>query len=507
MNVNDWVADVARLWTNPIVSKVWRPRLRKLTFTRCLHIIMHTCQPQLQSVCHSPSGCGCHGRVAGQALASERAACNACKLPRRFGFTLLELMIALGLLGALMSVAWSLMATFQDAEQRGWKMTQRTQIIRAAHDWLQSDAHQVITQSPEMSFTGSSLGFTTLIAPSLDPLPFLERLMSDSTASDDYDLLGTSSTSTPTSSSTGLGGAAGLLSEPEMAEILGDNSPWNKARLEIEYQLLPMPTADTSISAIPQPPTGNLPAEDIQFMLVRRELVSGAVAGQSGSSLDDAQSIPASERVLTGQDLYRQTDDEQLTSSGIAIVESRLEGLVRPQFQYSDGRAWTSSWNSRSAGGLPVAVALRFDFPARSQMQPRPPRMPSDPLDDPSDLGLADVSTVSAADMALAAEPQAELETEPDASLMESEEFEVQMVILLYRQPKAAARSAGSLGGSFADGSFDYDAEFPLGNPAQSMPTDTLPRAEFSAPSGQTGRSSSGSRQTEQGNREQRDGF
>lgn len=434
----------------------------------------------------------------------------------RDGFTLLELMIALGLLGALMSVAWSLIGTFQIAEERGWKMTQRTQIIRAAHDWLQSDAQQVITQSPESNFTGSSLGFTTLIAPSLDPMPFLERLMSDATASD-YDSLDTSPTGTSPLSSTGLAGSttstSGSLSEPELAEILGDNSPWNKARLEIEYELLPMPAADASVSAITQPVTENRADEDIQFMLVRREKVSGAPQGQSGSSMDDPQSIPASERVLTGQDLYRQTDEEQISTGGVAIHESRLEGLVRPQFQYSDGRSWSSSWNSRSAGSLPVAVALRFDFPPRAQMQPPLPPRSSDPLD--ADSGLGDVAPVSAADMVLAGEAQAELETDADASLMESEEFEVQMVILFYRQPKAATRSDSSMGSSFGNesfgsGAFDYDADFPLGNPADSMPAEVLPRPEFSSPSGQagqSGRSSLGTRRTEQGNREQRDGF
>lgn len=466
---------------------------------------MQPTQPTTENIHRSPAGCDWREQVAGEPLAIERAAFRPAK---RIGYTLLELMIALGLLGALMSVAWSLMATFQIAEQRGWKMTQRTQIIRAAHDWLQRDAQQVITQSPERSFTGSSLGFTTLIAPSLDPLPFLERLMTDSTASDDSDSMSASPMSSSLTSA-GLAGATGSLLAPEMSEVLGENSPWNKARLEIEYQLLPMPTADSSIPAAPQAQTENLADDDLQFMLVRREMVSGALLDQPGGSMDDPQSIPASERVLTGQDLYRQTDEEQIGVGGFAISESRLEGLVRPQFQYSDGRSWASSWNSRSAGGLPVAVALRFDFPARAQMQPRPPRRSSDPLDPESDLGLEDVSSVSAADMALAGEAQAELETDADASLMESEEFEVQMVILFYRQPKAAIRSEASLGNSFGSealgSAVDYDSAFPLGNPDQAMPAVVLPRPELSRPRGRAG--SPSSRRTEQGNREQRDGF
>ena len=152
-----------------------------------------------------------------------------------------------------------------------------------------------------------------------------------------------------------------------------------------------------------------------------------------------------------------------------------------------------------------MAVALRFDFPARAQMQPRPLRRSSDLLDAESELGLTDVATTSAADMALAGEAQAELQTEAGTSLMESEEFEVQMVILFYRQPTLATQSGGSTGNSFGNAAFDYDAEFPLGNPAAGSLANELPLTEFSDSSGQAG--PSGSRQAEQPNLEQRDGF
>ena len=487
-------------------------------------MIMHAIQPTAEDHCRTTASGVWHQEVDARHMAPVEGL--ACQAFMRRGYTLLELMIALGLLGALMAVAWSLMATFQDAEQRGWKLTQRTQIIRAAHDWLQSDAQQVITQSPEMNFTGSSLGFTTLIAPSLDPLPFLERLMSDSNAGDEIEAGGPATVNASGNAS----GLAGSLPDSEVSEILGDDSPWNKARLEIEYQLLPMPTADPTLSATGQATAGDPSADDAQFMLVRREMVSDTSLALSGSLVEDSQAIPASERVLTGQDLYRQTDEEQIVSSGIAIAESRLEGLVRPQFQYSDGRSWSSSWNSRSAGRLPVAVALRFDFPPRSQMQPRPPRSSSDSLDADSDLALTDSVPMTAADMALAGEAQAELQTDADASLMESEEFEVQMIVLFYRQPMAVAGVQSGMESAFGDGAidassvssagFDYDAEFPLGDPAASMPADVSPRpgSPFAggqssqstgntSGSGTSGSGTSGSRQTEQSNREQRDGF
>ena len=96
-------------------------------------------------------------------------------LPVRSAYTLLELMLALALLGALMTVAWSLMGTFRDAEQRGWKLSHRTQTIRAAREWLQSDIQHLLQNEPSVAnspaiksrLNGNTLGFTASIAPSL----------------------------------------------------------------------------------------------------------------------------------------------------------------------------------------------------------------------------------------------------------------------------------------------------------------------------------------------------
>lgn len=399
----------------------------------------------------------------------------------RNAYTLLELMIALGLLGALMSVAWSLMSTFRDAEQRGWKITRRTQVIRAAHAWLQSDAQHVIASKPEITFNGNSLGFTTTIAPSLDPLPFLERLMSNSSEAEEFDSpegrLSTTSRATSTLA-TSPGDNQG-----EMEEFISNHSPWNQQRLQIEYELLPVISSNNKLN--PASAAGSASSaqdEEPQFMLVRSELFGGTdssgtqtanlqvpnQSSQFGSSLNAAQSISASDRVLTGQDLYRQ-NEEGATSRGVPVAQSRLEGLVRPQFQYSDGRTWRNSWNSRSDGGLPAAIAFRFDFPARAQMQPPEPRRAYDEqaLDTAYDGG--DASEFSAADMALASESQVELETDSEASLMESDQFEVQMVIALAGpQGRPQGRPQGAAGempsSPALDAAFGSAASSPVGH-------------------------------------------
>ncbi|MFN9434248.1 MAG: prepilin-type N-terminal cleavage/methylation domain-containing protein, partial [Planctomycetota bacterium] len=50
-------------------------------------------------------------------------------LHRRVGYSLLELMIALGLLSVLLLVGWSLMQSIQEAESRRLKLTQRRRVL------------------------------------------------------------------------------------------------------------------------------------------------------------------------------------------------------------------------------------------------------------------------------------------------------------------------------------------------------------------------------------------
>ncbi|MEZ6150270.1 MAG: prepilin-type N-terminal cleavage/methylation domain-containing protein [Pirellulaceae bacterium] len=393
----------------------------------------------------------------------------------RRAYTLLELMIALGLLGALMSVAWSLMATFRDSEERGWKITRRTQIIRAAHAWLQSDAQAMLGPSDEFLFTGNSRGFSATIAPSLDPLPFLERLLSDSSASDEFDSRNATARSAQglAANPSPLSGALSSM-DSELSGTLSDASPWSPEQVQIEYELLPVNIARPIDSTDTTRPAVTSELDEIQFMMVRRELIGGSQSpsAQSSSMQSTVQGdaigfdseLSPSDRVLTGQDLYRQNDDRQQLR-GIPIAQSRLEGLIRPQFQYCDGVSWKDSWNSRSDGGLPAAIALRFDFPARAQMQPPQPRRAREAWEDEAEFELQASTELSAADLALAGEAQAELETDPDASLMESDQFEVQMVILVAGR---TARTTGPLGDANAPASMDSTGNSEFATPLSS---------------------------------------
>lgn len=379
------------------------------------------------------------------------------RLRLQAAYTLLELMLALALLGALMTVAWSLMGTFRDAEQRGWKLSHRVQTIRVAREWIQADMQQLIQSEfapstanvKKSRFSGNSLGFTASIAPSIDPLPFLENLMSNPT-----DSLSASSSQVAEEP------IANLYSDTEAFVDQAQQSLWPAETMEVQYELTPIEDSSTSPEVTLLQP---IDLEDVQFSLTRREMLDGSAVQSNLSPNSTLQTNNLADRVLTAQDLYRQTD-ETTEPSGVAIRETRLDGLTNVQFQYFDGSSWQREWNSDQAGGLPVAVALCFDFPARADMkrpEPQPTSSESESgLSDPSDLLASNPTSsgMSFADSALAAEPTAESSTAGiDSSLMQAATHEVQIVVYVGGQSKltGVAPSLGSQRRMRARGGFE----------------------------------------------------
>ncbi len=330
-------------------------------------------------------------------------------LTARSAFTLIELMIALGLLGALMAVAWSLLGTFRDAEMRGWKVSYRTQTIRSARTWLEDDVQHLVPALSPNSFIGNSMGFSATIEPSIDPIPFLANLMSSSEPME----------SKPSDRD---------LTEGHQSSVPSDHkSPWPAEAIEIEYQLTPIPTSSTT-SALRLASV----SKETRFVLTRRERVASNAAGdvhpsERDSSAQDSNGLGGHATIRSVQELYRQTNDEAV-SGGRTIRESRLEGLLEAQFRYFDGTAWKSEWNNAQQIGLPRGIAVGFDFPPTSDIQ-KPSNVESKNKDrNDSSTETALVSEFPFADSSLATEATTKSRNANQA-LMESSANEVQIVI------------------------------------------------------------------------------
>lgn len=258
---------------------------------------------------------------------------------KRRGYSLLELLIALALLGALMSLAWSMLGSYRQAEQRGWDQSYRMQVVRAARELLESDAdHWAATAIPadeiELSavsslskgFRGSGTEITIEMLPSIDPLPWLEQI-----------------TAVDPNSPVAPGGPSPLPSADAESgrDTVPVHGPLNRGKLR--YSLTPV--AETESGS----PVFHL----------RREL--SMIASPQRGARDD--SSPRDE--LTAADLYRLTDDtpDEDGIANAATTATTVRHLIDARFRFSDGQRWLTSWDEASMGGLPRAIELSFDLP------------------------------------------------------------------------------------------------------------------------------------------------
>lgn len=259
---------------------------------------------------------------------------------RRSGYTILELMISLVLLATLSMVAWSILESYRNAEQRAWNQTYQMQVIRIAREWLETDAAclmepRVRTSStaiqpqsfPSSSsewkpFKGDEQGFEVDLIPSIDPLAWLREA---------------TRAAEPLTTTT-----QALAPANQNTAIAIDPLAVHRLRYKI--------VAGTTTSGTSE-----------AFFDVQRELVPIDRWSKASPS-------SSSEKLLTAEDLYRISDDKLPTDSASAAKSraTRIRNLITPRFRYSNGKDWIGQWDSQLKGGLPRAIELSFDLPAAS---------------------------------------------------------------------------------------------------------------------------------------------
>lgn len=357
------------------------------------------------------------------------------------GYTLLELIIALALLGGLMTIAWSLMGTYRRAEQRSWSLSERARIVRTVQSWLSFDGLQLVALMPQntpgvespvpdagLGFTGSSLGFSAGTYTSVSPALFYERLLNAPFI--EQDQAGEVELS-----------LEDLYDRPANADSSGKGTLFPPQSVVVEYVLEPF--AESYLESTS--PRGS----DLRYRLIRREWVRSEQIPQSlSNSLTEADP----DRVLSLQDLYR-IDADRLASKGVLLRESTIDGLLNAEFQYFDGVAWFDSWdadpNAATANDaaieldnpflknqnprLPRAIGLSFDFPERAAMRPIRRQGPTRAADESNTLsGDSPDDTMAIAsqwESVLAQSGAAEMAVEGAGPLSQNSLREVQIII------------------------------------------------------------------------------
>jgi prepilin-type N-terminal cleavage/methylation domain-containing protein len=349
----------------------------------------------------------------------------------RFGVTLLELLIALGVLSVLMMVAWSLFDNLQKAEDRSGGLARRVQLLRQSRAWLVADMDQLETAKGERiaslnppvvpQFNGDPTGFVASITTSLNPLPFLQGAFASSDEMEDVE-----------------GAELSVFDTEEQRQVnQARESIWPADKLNVEYRLEPESPMYNSASALGV-------EEDILFRLVRREFLHGEANNASGSNgmPPNSNTTAAADRQLTIRDLYRQTD-ETLELGSAALREKELTGFSKASFRYFNGRAWQEDWNSREEGGPPHAIALQFDFPSRAAARRSKEQSRSAvETEIEEDTGESQNNTI---DTLLAQQPKATRETEDaDEFLIATATSEMTIVVATHSGPVKRASDPGT---------------------------------------------------------------
>lgn len=287
----------------------------------------------------------------------------------RFGFSVLELMIALGLLSMLMLLGWGMLDSLQRSQERSWKLSQRIRVLRLTRSWLSEDldhlargvtfgSHPGDPGSIPVSFEGDITGFTATILPSLDPVPFLQRLGDTPTVFGEQEEITIES----------------LAATPEeIATQQWKQSIWSGDRIDVEYRLEPIYEDEGVLAEIQDP-------ETFQYEIVRREWIPEAYFDQFRTTMQPINGMQSPKPLRKGSasDVSKTNPLEAMASEDTEWIpplkETRLYGVIKPKFQYFDGTQWMNDWSSAAQGGLPRAIAITFDFPQVSEfIKPDPP--------------------------------------------------------------------------------------------------------------------------------------
>lgn len=285
----------------------------------------------------------------------------------RAGYSLLELMIALGLLTTLMAVAWSILGTLASAQLRGMRLAERLQAGRTLQGWLQDDLTHVLWQPAETAweglpadFWGDGQGFRMTIVPSLEPLPWL----------------------------------AELLDVQSQAEVPQQPWPTPRTPIQVEYRFSTAEQLEELEQELRGDSQLDADAAAVVSLLDDEPRSESRTVRFSDDTLDDDQprwlvrlarpwlGVPPIGGIagprLDASDLYRRRPSAGESGRRWSLEpgwSSQLPGLGRLRFRYHNGNDWQAAWDSRQLGRLPRAIEIAFDTsPSRDAQLPVPPR-------------------------------------------------------------------------------------------------------------------------------------
>ena len=278
----------------------------------------------------------------------------------RQAYSLIEVLISLAILGLLMGVAWGLLGSFQETQERAWRQTEQIETgqqvrSRLHQDLLQSNGHQLriaasnnlpppaSRRSPPSTagrnsgnsttvsqFSGDENGFTLELRPRLSPVHYWTHLLSTSSESL-------------------------LKATPQLPSL--------PLRIEVAWRLEENGFGDFE-SYLLSREIRFLSEEDEEEPVesMGRDRRGGQRGGTETSAVEKAAREQLPDESSTGG---RQGELENpFPSSSEDLLES-WEGIAKGRFRYHDGTGWTQQWRAGQQAPVPFAVELSLLFQTR----------------------------------------------------------------------------------------------------------------------------------------------
>ena len=285
----------------------------------------------------------------------------------RRAFTLVEVLLALGLLMLVLAAAYSALTLFQQVTVAGRKDSERSQIVRAIQHRIATDIRCVLFRQSEpepVTEESETPGGMTILNQGVG-------------AADDPGGTTAGSTSRSSSSSTESSGSMATgITDPADAYATQSVGVFGDATTLVLHVSKPsrpsiMPAATLSEMLTDTSASRNTDLRSISYFL--SVAGAGGLQGAVGNLAAGGSTLMAREQGVQG--LARLDGDrlaiQQADQAGEVAVMAQQATVLAPevtelQFRYYDGTAWQTEWDTAAMNALPraIEVMLRIDVDA-----------------------------------------------------------------------------------------------------------------------------------------------
>lgn len=282
------------------------------------------------------------------------------------GFTLLEIVLALGLASLLLAALYTALQMHWSSSALGQVEMERSQVARALFRRIETDLRSVVfrdaalTSSTDSGSSSSSSsttsGTTSPSGSSTDP--------SSSTSGGSGTLSGSSGStgSTSTGSSGGSTSSSSTTTENYSTQKTG---LFGDSQSIIVHVSLPGRATNlgTAASGDANGASAGYVSSDMQSVAYFLAGSSSTLAQQLSGSLTSPLGQAGGLARLQGDRMAMQAADESGDLSSMAAgVKLLAPEVASISFEYFDGVSWTTTWDSGISNSIPNAVRITIDF-------------------------------------------------------------------------------------------------------------------------------------------------